>query len=357
MTKPIPENFKNQQMSLFQNFLCNTDDERQKLSNSIELWDSVPRYSMSRVAMEKRRGLDGNLPLLKLEFEHRAKVYKVSIQPSIVEVKSICIKNGAIETKQIAYYPSVNEELVEEVLRKFAVDKQKGFFDKANEKSGVCFSLYQVRAELKKRGHSRSFNEIKRSLEILSGSVIHITTISGGNEINVKSAILPVVIGVNRREMVVDPMAKSLVQFHPLITNSIENFSYRQFNYQQLMMHKTQLARWLHKQLICKYVFASRTKNFEMRFSTIKRDSSMLENYKRQRSAQYACDISMEELKEHGLLAKIIRQEELVGRGKIMDIVYTLVPSDQFIANVKAASKRANGALHKLSTIQKYREV
>jgi len=52
------------------------------------------------------------------------------------------------------YYRSTNEELVEEALRKLAIDQYVGFFDKPTFRSGVAFTIYQVREELKKHGHT-----------------------------------------------------------------------------------------------------------------------------------------------------------------------------------------------------------
>ena len=53
--KPAPPEFENQQLNLFQKFLCNTNGEREHLSNAIDLWDNVPRYSVSRQAMDAAR--------------------------------------------------------------------------------------------------------------------------------------------------------------------------------------------------------------------------------------------------------------------------------------------------------------
>jgi hypothetical protein len=50
-----PTEFQNAQLSLFQSVLCNTEEERERFSNAIDLWDSVPRYSMSRQAQAKAR--------------------------------------------------------------------------------------------------------------------------------------------------------------------------------------------------------------------------------------------------------------------------------------------------------------
>lgn len=353
---PVATEFKNHQLSLFQQFLCNTDEERKKLSNSIELWDAVPRYSVSRQAMVKMRDEYGNLPLLQLDFEYRGTKFNASIQATQIEVKdekgkALKTQNGKLAT--IAFYPSANEELVEEALRKLAVDHESGFYinKKPSSRSGVVFSLYQLREELRQRGHTRSYDEIKLSLDILSGSNINIIA-NSSTSIDMpfgKSNYLAAMTGVTRKDMISDPNKKWMVQFHPFVTASIDKLSYRQFNYHQLMSHTTQLARWLHKQLILKYTFASRLNPFEMRYSTIQRDSAMLDNYSRPMDARVACDSSMKELKEHGVLIGLTRRVEEGVRGKITDVVYTLTPSCEFVAEAKAANKRKE----KLSTIDK----
>lgn len=339
------QHFKNNQLSLFQTFLCNTKEERMKLSNTIELWDAVPRYSISRQAMAKMRDEHGNLPLLQLEFEYRGARFSVSIQATQIHEKD---ENGEPRMSKdgrpmtIAYYPSASEELVEEALRKLAVDQESGFHDSAKFQSGVLFTLYQLREELKRQGHSRSNDEIKLSLDILSGSNIQIFESGATSKTKhfARSPYLPLMAGVTRDDLKADSDAKWMVQFHPFITDSIDKLSYRQFNYHRLMSHTTQLARWLHKQLILKYTFACRSKPFEIRYTTIKRDSSMLDNYVRPRKAQEACDFSVNELVEHGVLATLERRVEAGARGKILDVVYILMPSSDFVAEVKAANKR-----------------
>lgn len=340
---PAAHHFKNRQLSLFQNFLCNTDGERKKLSNLIELWDSVPRYSISQLEMSNMRDERGFLDVRKLEFEYRKNKYNVIIQPALVQIK----KDGEIKTT--AYYPSANEELVEEALRKLAVEQGRGFYNDEKPKaiSGVVFSLNQLRKELTQCNHARTIAQLKLSLDILSRSHIQIiqTTGTSESEIIAASTYLPVVFSVTRKDMKNDPDAKWMVQFPPLLTDSIDKFSFRQFNYHQLMSHRTPLARWLHKLLNVKYTFASRLKPFEIRYSTIQRDSAMLNNYKRGRAAQDACDLALDELVENGVMAKIERCKKEGARGKILDIVYTLTPSDQFVKEVKAANLRCEKTL------------
>lgn len=355
-----PDAFQNRQLNLFQQFLCNTPSEREKLSNSIELWDAVPRYSISKQAMAKMRDEYGNLPLLQLDFEYRQARFNVSIQATQIQEKDKhgnLLKTADGRPKTIAYYPSASEELVEEALRKLAVDQESGFYvtEKPTARSGVVFSLYQLREELKQRGHTRSLDEIKLSLDILASSNINIIA-NSPTSIEMpfgKSNYFTAMTGVTRKDMKNDPDKKWMVQFHPFVTASIDKLSYRQFNYHQMMRHTTQLARWIHKQLILKYNFASKVQLFEMRYSTIKRDSAMLDAYTRQRAAQEACDFSINELVENGVLTSIDRRVETGGRGKILDIVYQLNPSLEFVKEVKAANKRQGNstAREKFSTI------
>ena len=137
-----------------------------------------------------------------------------------------------------------------------------------------------------------------------------------------------------------DPDAKWMVQFHPLVTQEIDALTYRQFNYAQMMSHSNQLARWLHKQLSLKFTFASILTPFEMRYSTIKRDSALIEGYALERKAIAALDASWEELKTAGMLIKVNKSPVLGTRGKIEDVIYTLTPSSAFSTEMKAANKR-----------------
>lgn len=336
--------FENTQLHLFQNFLCNTDDERSELSNTIDLWDSIPRYSVSRQAMSKLRGPQGNLKLLKLEFHYRMKKLRAVIQPARVEVED---KDG--ELVEMDFYPSAAEELVEDALRKIAADQQQGFFDKEDFRSGAVFSLHALREELKRRGHTRSFQEITLSLRILAKSNIEIIDPNDAGEGIAISNYLPALAGVTRKDLEKDPNAKWVVQFHPLVTQSIDQLTYRQFNYHQLMKYNTQLARWLHKQLTLKFTFASIGRKFEMRFSTIQRDSALLNGYAEgaMRLAVKAVDEAFNELTPGVLMfleKKVIRGE----RNKILDVIYTLSPSREFVHAMKASNKRLNMAAKRL---------
>ena len=168
---PKDGDFQGQQLDLFRSFLCNGEEERTRLSNTFDLWDSVPRYAVSRQQMDKIRKAKGFLDLHQVEFSYRGATLKTIIQAARV----LDEKTGTSKD----YYPSGSEELIEDALRKIAADQQNAFFDKPNFRSGVVFTLYMLREELNKRGHTRSYQEIVLSLQILARSTIEIRTIDG----------------------------------------------------------------------------------------------------------------------------------------------------------------------------------
>jgi hypothetical protein len=338
---PKEADFSNQQLDLFRSFLYNVDAERDRLSNTFDLWDSVPRYAISRQQMDKVRKTKGFLDLQQIEFHYRGSTLKTIIQAArILDEKTGTSKD---------YYPSANEELIEDALRKIAADQQSAFFDRSNFRSGVVFTLYMLREELSKRGHTRSYQEIVLSLQILASSIIEIRG-EGKNNSFAKSAYFSGLSAVSQNKRTDEPQAKWMVQFHPLVTQEIDTLTYRQFNYAQMMSHSTQLARWLHKQLSLKFTFASLLTPFEIRYSTIKRDSALLDGYGLERKAITALDTAFDELKTVGVLMKIEKKPILGTRNKIEDVVYTLFPSSEFSASMKAANKRQKMAEEQKST-------
>jgi hypothetical protein len=340
--KLTPQAFGNPQLNLFQDFLVNNDVERDNVSNMFDFWDSVPRYSVSSQHQTKMRSPDGNLKLLKHDFQYRGKKLRAIIQPAKIEVPD---NEGKLV--EMEFYPAASEELIEDALRKIAADQQQGFFDKDNYRSGVTFTLHQLREELAKRNKTRSLQEIKLSLTILAKSNIELVDLSGTGEGVAMSNFLPALVTTSRKDLDVDPEAKCVAQFHPLVTKSIDQLRYRQFNYARLLANKTQLARWLHRQLINKFVFASIGGEFEMKFSTIDRDSCMLSGYKETRLAVDAVDKAFAELTPDVLLS-IKKDVKRGARMKILDVVYKVSPAPQFVREVKAASKRLSLAEEKL---------
>lgn len=324
--QPPPDAFSSKQLSLFQNFLCNSDDERDKLSNTIELWDGVPKYYVSRHKMHKMRSKDGNLPTLEREFEYRKRVFNIMIQPAR-------IKTG--QGKYEEFYPSAKEELVEDALRKIATEQQKGFLEAQD--SGAVFSLHMLRQELRQRGHTMSYDEVVEALEVMSNCSIQIQPADGKG--GYQSSILTSLVWVTKERYRTDPQSRWVAYFSPLVTQSIKELTYRQYDYHTMMQHTSQVSRWLHKRLAHHYTNASFQHPYRFKFSSVQRDSGLLE-HNRTRDAIDALDQALEELRAHDVLINVQKEKRTGLRNKIIDVLYTVIPNPRFSHHIKAANKR-----------------
>lgn len=333
--------FTNKQLELFQTFLANTDAERDAASNLFDFWDSLPRYSISQKQMNKMRDVKGRLDLLELPFNHRSISYRVIIQPAWIEE----VVNGVSVTNY--YYPSANEELIEIVLRKFANIQNRGYH-LSNKRSGVFFTPYEIRKELKLQKHARTIADIIKSLKILSRAVIELRGQYKQNFLTKTNTYISNLTSVSPSESEENPESKWYADFHPLVTDAIDRIEYRQYDYKKLMAHSTQLARWIQTYITNKYVFASMLNPFTICYSTIKRESSMLSGYSHERSAVAAVDVSFQELESQDICKISERVVKKGSRGRIIEVTYKIVPTPSFVKEVKAANKRIKEDSRKL---------
>src|SRR5262252_2758089 len=73
-----------------------------------------------------------------------------------------------------------------------------------------------------------------------------------------QSPIFPTLLLASKEDWLENPKkVKCYVQFNPLVTASINQITYRQFDYAKYMEYKHRLSRWLHKRLCHNYIQAS----------------------------------------------------------------------------------------------------
>ena len=319
------------QLSLFQTFLPAED----KYSNTIEFYDAVPKYYTNKRQMaEMREGPEGReiyLPTLEREFRHRNVTYRLEINPARVRDSDSIIKE---------YYPSEQEEIVEEALRKIASDRLNGVY--LGNSASVQFTMYELRKELLRRKHAMSHTQLQRSLLICRSAGRRIERKDGEKEVVLDSSIFPTVMISNRKDWKADPKnAQCYVQFNPLMTASIEALTYRQFDYETLMSYKYQLSRWLHKRLYHNYVNAGMLNSYNIRLSTIRRDSGLLNNARVSQDIKYL-DRTLAELSEKNIIYGFEKEERRGRQNRINDILYTLMPTMHFVSEMKKANKRTS---------------
>src|SRR4030095_15898624 len=332
--KTPPESVdKNKQYDLFTTFF--SKDPRD-LSNTIELWDAIPKYAVSPRQQNASRDDNWRLPVHVQEFEYRPShldtapvTCRLKVQPASIEIQP---------GKFMDFYPSTDEELIEEVLKKIFADQQYGMHSVAGNESGVRFTLYMIQKELKTRGKSRSIDEIKRSLEIMSQAVVEVEFQGQAKSLRYTNLLLSDLTRMTRNDYLQDPKGMWYGRLPAIVSKSINELTYRQFNYATLMSLPTPLSRWLHKRLSHQYTNAGLLHPYQIKFSTIQRDSGLL-HHSRRSANRKAIDSAMSALEKRNVFLSVSCQEERNGR-EIVDVLYTLTSHPNFISEVMAANAR-----------------
>jgi len=324
-----PENRKNSlQMTMFSSYLTNDDRE---VSNTIELWESIPKYFLTSVQMEKLRSGKGLAEPYEMDYVSNDRSYSIEIQPALIKQK-----NG----KYKAFFPSASEGLIEEVLKKIFTEQNLGLHEVKKVESWVRFSLRMIYRELKKRGKTRDLAQIKHSIDVMSKC--QITVFQEGKRL-FRGAILSDLIPVDRDAYEDNPNAHWITRLPVFISHAINTLQYRQFNYSRYMECKEQLTRWLYKRLITRFKQASITTEYHFMFLDLKQSSGLLQMTSTQgnrRKVIYA----LNELVEREIILKNYAVEERKEGRKIVDIKYTVKATPEFIQEQKAANKRySNG--------------
>lgn len=306
--------------------------EERQFSNTIELYDFIPKYVWGKVERVQGKFLDA----LEREFECRGRRYTVQISPAKIKEK-----NGAIRD----YYPSKREELVEDALRKLASEGQGMFLD---DQVGVTFSLHQVQQELKNNGHSFSKDEIKDALMICAQANLVVTSKEDGVKVLVSGLFST--LGLQTRDEWKKQGQKTLafVRFNPLVTASIKNRSFRLFNYEISMAYTSTIARQLHKRLAHHYTQASVVHPYTILLTTIIRDFGLTLYDKLPNNLRDVLK-ALDEMKEKEVLLDYTVEKVFDDgpRNKLRDAKITLTPHPRFSSEVIQANKRQQGELNR----------
>jgi hypothetical protein len=314
---------KSPQYDLFSQFVTN---DKSEVSNTVEVWESIPKYFFTAGQVKKLRTPTGHADPYKWPYSYNNIDCEVKIQPALIEQS-----DGGYK----AFFPSVTEELVEEALKKILADQRYGMHDPRNVETWVRFSLSLVQKELKTRGRSRSRNEIKHAIEVMSSCVI--TLYKESKEVW-KGSILQDLVTVGRDEYLADTNAQHVARLPLFISHAINRLEYRQFNYDRLMSCDEQLTRWLYKQLIHRFRQASFVNDYHFMYTGLERDSGLLQQGRSNDNRRKVL-AALDELVSRGVLMGYDTDSRKQGR-KIIDVKYTVRPAPDFVGEQKAANKR-----------------
>jgi hypothetical protein len=322
-----------QQLTLFR-LLDLKPREQARFSNTIELYDFMPKYHWGRVERIGGKFLE----VLEREFECRGAKYQIKVAPAVIKDRDGINRY---------YYPSKREELVEDALRRLATTRQGVFLD---DMAGVTFTLYQLQQELKRNGHSYSLDQIKDALFICAKTSLEVRT-EDGKAILVSGMFET--LGLQTREdwKGTGAKTKAFVRFNSLVTASIKSGTYRQIDYEKSMAYKNVIARQLHKRMSHHYTQASVAHPYHIMLSTIVRDFGLAE-YARPSLNLNHIQKALAEMQEQNVVLSYQIEKVLDSgkRNKLLDAKIIIIPNPLFASEVMNANARQKQILQKLET-------
>lgn len=300
------------------------DPSEKDYSNTIELYDFIPKYVWGKTKRIQGKFLDP----IEREFNCRGQGYQVRIAPARIKDSDGISRD---------YFPGKREELVEDALRKIATAGQGVFLD---DEAGVTFTLYQLQQELKRTGHSYSIKQIKEALMVCVGTNLQLTDATG-QDILVSSIFDT--IGLQTREdwEGQGEKTKAFVRFNAMVTISIRKKTFRQFNYETSMGYKNVISRQLHKRISHHFKQASLSEPFTILLSTVIRDFG-LTAYKKISHNLRDVKKALNEMVEKNVLFKFELEKSFdkERKNKIADVRLILHPHPFFIKEVINANKK-----------------
>lgn len=338
MKPPATSTTVPRQLELFAHFFG--DDE---YSNTVDLWDSVPKHCLNPRQQAALRDERGRLEVFEHRFDFHGRPCRVEVTPARVVGEG----GGRIDC-----FPSHDEKLVETVLRKIFVDGQHGGHDPRELESWVTFTLGMIRRELKARNRTRSIDQIKRSIEIMNLTTVRIFL---GNDANpvYSGSILPDVVRVSRDEWLADASTRWGVRLPTLVSKSINDHTYRQLNYRIWFELAAPFAQWLFERMSHRFIQAGFPNTYRMSLSSMQRDSGLLRRSRPAANVKIVED-ALNEMVAREVLLSWKKEEERGKRNSIVDVTYELMASpkfkqDQIESNARAKAIRIDRGEEQLS--------
>ncbi len=331
MQKKIPKNklpaegTRAVQLSLFSQFITN---DKSKISNTVEVWESIPKYFFTAKQVEELRSVDGLAKPYQWEYKYNNMAYTVKIQPALIEQE-----DGSYQ----AYFPSVTEELVEEALKKILTIQNQGIHDANNLETWVRFSLSMVQRELKARKRARDRNEIKHAIQVMNKC--NIAVFKENKEVW-SGAILQDLTTVGREEYITGVDVDHIARLPLFISHSINHLEYRQFNYDRLMSCNEQLTRWIYKRLVNRFKQASYMTSYWLKYTDIKQASGLLQQARETDNRKKVIS-ALKELQKNKVVLSYEIDNHKEGNA-IVEVTYTVTAAPEFIKEQKAANKRSS---------------
>ena len=292
-----------------------------KSTNMVAIYDLAPRFVFDTRDGEARK-------LIERDFTFNGKRYKITLKPTRLQTAG-----GEVVDR----YLGEREQIVEEVIRRLASNHNRVMLHGEN-RVRFPFTVYEVMEELRRVKHTYNRDEIREAITLLNEVRMKIESLDDRKQPLLSAAAFPVMAMRKGEEEDTD----TFVEFNPLVADAIRMLSFQQVSYELLMQIRDPVARWLMKRLKIQ-IGATGEPVHQMTAREIRHNSGMSE-WKTTRNLLRRVVRAVELLKQKGILRDIEASEQKTGKRKC-DVLFTLVASEDFVAQATSSKKLAEDNL------------
>lgn len=291
-------------------------------SNSIEFYDMLPKYLFAKRTAFREDDLPPEKHVIEREFTTNIRVAgKLEKRSCFLKMRpALVMRKKGDKIERWYAYPSHREMLVEEAIRKLAID-QGGYLN--DGRVGCKFSISQVRKILEETGHECRYGDIVEAINILNTCHMEYGFVedNGRNKVSGRSSLFPEIFIRTRDDYLAGDM-DSAVQFHELVNKSIRARSFRNYDFLTCMRYRLALSNYLHKRITMRFKQAAVGESYSFYLSTIFSEGGF--------NLDQSLAKSIEQMKE--------ALQELKAAGVVSTFEYGLIKDDKDKRRSKDAS-------------------
>jgi len=317
---------KNYQYDMFSTFFPSNKRKSIDYSNAIAGWDLADKYTASKAKIKESNLVVQELVKVRNNNHLTDVEIETTIKPAIIVVKSITY----------FFYPSDNEELLEQILRKLFIQNKKNAYH-TDDYSLLCLTKGQLEREFKLLGKTRSYAQINLYLEILNSCHVEIRF---NGVLKHSGPIISTNIEVDKDD------DKFYIQLPLFLTASINSSSFSQYYFPSNKM--CLLARYMVKRFTFLWTNANYTQDENGRlYRYIFYYSDLLATGllpERIDKAKIAIIKAFKDLEKNGFIIPYDNSNTkfFYNGNKMIEIEYKLTATYSYVKDLKASSARKN---------------
>lgn len=316
-------------------------------SNAVEHFDFMPKLVFGKGAVFKASELPPEQHVIERTFPvPRKEDGRTVIDTWFVRLSPATIIRGKGKTAERFFiYPGFREKMVEGAIRKIALDEQSLLVK--DGAVGCRFTMYQVRQLLADVKHTLSWREVAEAIEVLGGCSMEYGFVepSGKFKVTDKSPLFTRVMKATKKGAS-DDETLSVVFFHHLVSESIRQGTYRNFDFQRCMTYRLAITQVLYERLCFRFRYADEHSTYSFRLSEFAQGAGM-ENQDAKEQVRNL-KRGLEELKADDVLAdySVTHEPSPHDKRKRLDTIFTVRATATFVRDtikVNAWSRKIAG--------------